>query len=88
MPRALTVRETRGFIKLVGNRRTNKLVGAPIFATDASEMIEEPTVAISHGISIDDLAAAFHSYLTPTEGLKLAAQTFTKDVKKLSSCAA
>jgi hypothetical protein len=32
--------------------------------------------------------AAFHPYLTLVEGIKLAAQTFTKDVKKLSCCAA
>ncbi|MBI1873492.1 MAG: mercury(II) reductase [Acidobacteria bacterium] len=88
VPRALAARETRGFIKLVADRRTNRLVGAHILATEAGEMIQEPTLAIRHGISIDDLAAAFHPYLTLAEGLKLAAQTFTKDVKKLSCCAA
>ena len=51
-------------------------------------MIQEPTLAIKYGIGIDDLAAAFHPYLTLAEGIKLAAQTFTKDVKKLSCCAA
>lgn len=88
VPRALAARETRGFIKLVADRRTNRLVGAHILATEAGEMIQEPTLAIRHGISIDDLAAAFHPYLTLAEGIKLAAQTFTKDVKKLSCCAA
>ncbi|MBI2222321.1 MAG: mercury(II) reductase [Acidobacteria bacterium] len=88
VPRALAARETRGFIKLVADRRTNRLVGAHILATEAGEMIQEPTLAIKYGISIDDLAAAFHPYLTLAEGVKLAAQTFTKDVKKLSCCAA
>jgi len=88
VPRALAARETRGFIKLVADRRTNRLVGAHILATEAGEMIQEPTLAIKYGISIDDLAAAFHPYLTLSEGIKLAAQTFTKDVKKLSCCAA
>lgn len=87
VPRALAARETRGFIKLVADRHTNRLVGAHILATEAGEMIQEPTLAIKHGISIDDLAAAFHPYLTLGEGIKLAAQTFTKDVKKLSCCA-
>jgi mercuric reductase len=50
-------------------------------------MIQEPTLAIRHGLTIDDLAGAFHPYLTLAEGIKLAAQTFTKDVKKLSCCA-
>jgi mercuric reductase len=88
VPRALAARETRGFIKLVADRRSNRLVGAHILATEAGEMIQEPTLAIKYSISIDDLAAAFHPYLTLAEGIKLAAQTFTKDVKKLSCCAA
>jgi mercuric reductase len=88
VPRALAARETRGFIKLVADRHTNQLVGAHILATEAGEMIQEPTLAIKYGISVDDLASAFHPYLTLSEGIKLAAQTFTKDVKKLSCCAA
>ena len=87
VPRALAARETRGFIKLVADRQTNRLVGAHILATDAGEMIQEATLAIRHGLTIDDLAGAFHPYLTLAEGIKLAAQTFTKDVKKLSCCA-
>lgn len=88
VPRALAARETRGFIKLLADRRTNRLVGAHILATEAGEMIQEPALAIRHGLSVDDLASAFHPYLTLAEGIKLAAQTFTKDVKKLSCCAA
>ncbi|MPZ20836.1 MAG: mercury(II) reductase [Luteitalea sp.] len=88
VPRALAAHESRGFIKLVADRRTNRLVGAHILASEAGEMIQEPTLAITHGISIDELAGAFHPYLTLAEAVKLAAQTFTKDVKKLSCCAA
>lgn len=88
VPRAMVARDTRGFIKLVADRGTRRLVGAHILAAEAGEMIQEPTLAIRHGIGIDDLASAFHPYLTLAEGIKLAAQTFTRDVKKLSCCAA
>lgn len=88
VPRAIAARDTRGFINLVADRRTNRLVGAHILAPEAGEMIQEPALAIKYGISVDDLATAFHPYLTLAEGIKLAAQTFTKDVKKLSCCAA
>jgi mercuric reductase len=44
--------------------------------------------AIRHGIGVSDLASAFHPYLTQAEGLKLCAQTFGKDVAKLSCCSA
>ncbi len=51
-------------------------------------MITEPALAVKLGLTIEDLTAAFHPYLTLSEGIKLAAQTFTKDVAKLSCCAA
>ena len=51
-------------------------------------MITEPALAIKHGLTIDDLTSAFHPYLTLSEGIKLAAQTFDKDVARLSCCAA
>lgn len=51
-------------------------------------MIMEPALAIRFGLTITDLTSAFHPYLTLSEGIKLAAQTFDKDVAKLSCCAA
>jgi mercuric reductase len=88
VPRALAARDTRGSITLVADRRTKRLLGAHILATEAGEMIQEPALAIRHRLTIDDLAGAFHPYLTLAEGIKLAAQAFTRDVKKLSCCAA
>ncbi len=88
VPRALAARETRGFVKLVGVAATRKIIGAHILASEAGEMITEPALAIKFGLTIEDLAATFHPYLTLSEGIKLAAQTFTKDVAKLSCCAA
>ena len=48
----------------------------------------EAALAIRHGITVPELASAFHPYLTLSEGLKLAALSFGRDVKKLSCCAA
>ena len=45
---------------------------------------ENPAV---NGLTIENLTSAFHPYLTLSEGVKLAAQTFDKDVAKLSCCA-
>ncbi len=88
VPRALTARDTRGFVKLVADRVTRKIIGAQILAAEAGEMITEPALAIKFGLTIEDVASAFHPYLTLSEGIKLAAQTFDKDVAKLSCCAA
>lgn len=86
--RSLAARHTRGFVKLVADAATRKIVGAHILASEAGEMITEPALAIKFGLAIEDLTATFHPYLTLSEGIKLAAQTFSKDVSKLSCCAA
>jgi mercuric reductase len=87
VPHALAARDTRGFIRLVADASTRRLVGAHILASEAGEMITEPALAIRFGLTIDDLASSFHPYLTLSEGIKLAAQAFDKDVAKLSCCA-
>jgi mercuric reductase len=87
VPRALAARDTRGFVKLVADAATRKIMGAQILAAEAGEMITEPALAIKFGLTIDDLASAFHPYLTLSEGIKLAAQTFDRDVAQLSCCA-
>ncbi len=88
VPRALAARDTRGFVKLIRERGTDRLVGAVILAPEAGDLIMEPALAIRHGIPVSELARAFHPYLTGAEAIKLAAQTFDKDVAKLSCCAA
>lgn len=87
VPRALAARDTRGFIKLVKERGTDRLLGATILAPEAGDLVMEPALAIRHRIGVSQLASAFHPYLTQAEGIKLAAQTFGKDVSKLSCCA-
>jgi mercuric reductase len=88
VPRSLAAHDTRGFVKLVADGTTRKIIGAHILAAEAGEMIMEPALAIKLGLTIEDLASTFHPYLTLSEGIKLAAQTFDKDVAKLSCCAA
>ncbi|GAC1530482.1 MAG: mercury(II) reductase [Sediminibacterium sp.] len=87
VPRALAANDTRGFIKLIRNPETDKLLGARIIAPEGGELIMELSLAIKYGISVMDLAQSFHPYLTLGEGIKLAALTFGKDITKLSCCA-
>lgn len=87
VPRALAARDTRGLIKLVADGQTRKLLGAHILAPEGADSIQTAAIAIRCGLTIDDLAEAIFPYLTTVEGLKLAAQTFDKDVSKLSCCA-
>jgi mercuric reductase len=88
VPRALAARDTRGFIKLIADPTTRRIVAAHILANEAGEMITEPTLAIKAGLTVEDVTSTLHPYLTLSEGIKLAAQAFDKDVKMLSCCAA
>ena len=87
VPRCLAARDTRGFIKLLKEKGTDQLVGASILAPEGSELLMEISLAMQYNIPVTKLATMFHPYLTLGEGIKLAAQTFNKDVKKLSCCA-
>jgi mercuric reductase len=44
--------------------------------------------AVKFGLTVDDLADTWAPYLTMSEGMKLAAQSFGRDVSLLSCCAA
>lgn len=87
VPRALAARDTRGLIKLVADKHTDKLIGAQIMAPEGADSIQTATLAIKCGLTVTDLADTIFPYLTTVEGLKLAAQTFDKDVSMLSCCA-
>ena len=87
VPRALAARDTRGLIKLVADGATGKLIGAHILAPEGADSIQTAALAIKHAMTYADLGDMIFPYLTTVEGLKLAAQTFDKDVAKLSCCA-
>ena len=56
-------------------------------ADQAGELIQTAALALRARMSVDELAGQLFPYLTMVEGLKLCAQTFSKDVKQLSCCA-
>lgn len=87
VPRALANFDTRGFLKLVVEVGSGRLIGVQAVAPDAGELIQTTALAIRARMTVEALADQLFPYLTMVEGLKLAAQTFTKDVKALSCCA-
>lgn len=87
VPRALANFETGGFVKLVTEAGSRRLIGTEVVAHNGGEIIETAALAIRHGMTAADLAGELFPYLTMSESLKLCAQTFVKDVSKLSCCA-
>ena len=87
VPRALANFDTRGFIKLVIEEGSRRLIGVQAVTPEAGELIQAAALAIRARMTVEELADQLFPYLTMVEGLKLAAQTFKKDVKALSCCA-
>jgi len=87
VPRALVNFDTGGFIKIVAERDSGQLLGVQAVAGEAGELIQTAVMALRAGMTVNDIANELFPYLTMVEGLKLCAQTFTKDVKQLSCCA-
>lgn len=88
VPRALANFDTRGFIKIVAEANSGRLLGVQAVAAGAGEVIQAAAIAMRAKMTVSDLAAQLFPYLTMVEGLKLCAQTFSKDVRQLSCCAA
>jgi mercuric reductase len=88
VPRALVNRDTRGFVKIVAEQATGQILGATVVADGAGDVIQAAVYAIRFGLTTDQVASTWSPYLTFAEGFKLAAQTFKRDVSKLSCCAA
>ncbi len=87
VPRALANLDTRGFIKLVAEKASGRLLGCQVLAAEGGEIIQSAAMAIRQRMTIPEMADMLYPYLTMVEGLKLCAQTFSKDVKQLSCCA-
>ncbi len=87
LPRALAARDTRGLIKLVADAATGRLLGGVIVAPEGADSVQTLAMALKFGMTAQALGETIFPYLTTVEGLKLAAQTFDRDVAKLSCCA-
>jgi mercuric reductase len=87
LPRALANFETGGFVKIVADAGSGRLLGVQTLAAEGGEVIQTAALAIRNEMTVEDLAGQLFPYLTMVEGLKLCAQTFSRDVSQLSCCA-
>lgn len=88
VPRALVNRDTRGFVKIVADADTGRIVGVTAVAKEAGDLAAAGVYILTAGMTVDQVATTWSPYLTMAEGIKIAAQSFRTDVSKLSCCAA
>jgi dihydrolipoamide dehydrogenase len=71
--RAMTTRETRGFVRLVADS-DGRVVGGQVVGPEASELIAEIGLAVETGVTLDELAATIHAHPTLSEATMEAAE--------------
>jgi dihydrolipoamide dehydrogenase len=71
--RARGMDETDGFVKVIGDAKTDRLLGVHILGAGASDMIAEATLAMEFAACVEDIGHAFHAHPTMPEALREAA---------------
>jgi mercuric reductase len=62
------------------------ILGVHIVAPMAADLIHEATLAVKFELTVDDIIDTVHVFPTLSEGIKLAAQAFTRDISVMSCC--
>ena len=75
--RAKTNRDTDGFVKIIANAKTDRVLGVHIIASIAGSMIAEAALAMEFGATSEDIAYTCHAHPTHAEALKEAAMAVT-----------
>ena len=76
--RAKTINESEGFVKILADSKTDKILGVHIIGQHAGEMIAEMSVAMEFGASSEDIARTCHAHPTFSEAIKEAALSVEK----------
>ena len=71
--RARAMNSTDGFVKILADRKTDRLLGAHIVGPDAGTLIAELATAMEFGASAEDVARICHAHPTLNEAVKEAA---------------
>ena len=70
--------EADGFVKILADKKTDKVLGVHIVGPDAGNLIAELSLAMEFGASSEDIARTCHAHPTLTEAIKEAALAVDK----------
>jgi dihydrolipoamide dehydrogenase len=76
--RAKAIDDTEGFVKILSDKTTDKVLGAHIIGPHAGELIAEICIAMEFGASSEDIARTCHAHPTFSEAVKEAALSVDK----------
>ncbi len=86
LTKASIMGETEGIIKITVDPNNNRVVGMHILAPNATDIITEGAYALKNGYTIEDIIATSHIFPSISEGIKLAAQSFIRDMSRMACC--
>jgi dihydrolipoamide dehydrogenase len=72
--KALASGESDGFAKIIGNKKTGRIIGGAIVGPEASTMIAELALGIEAGLQVEDFALTVHAHPTYAEATMEAAE--------------
>ena len=81
--RARAMGMTDGFVKIIADRKTDRILGGHIVGPRASELLGEIVVCMEFGGSSEDLGRSFHSHPTLTEVIREAALAVEKRQRQM-----
>ncbi len=76
--RAIAAGATDGFVKIIADAKTDKILGAQILGHNAGELISEVVTHMEYGGSAEDLARTIHAHPTMSEAVKEAGLAVSK----------
>jgi dihydrolipoamide dehydrogenase len=76
--RAKANQQTDGFVKILADAKTDRVLGVHIIGSDAGNMIAEAVIAMEFGASAEDIARTCHAHPTLPEAVKEAALAVAK----------
>jgi dihydrolipoamide dehydrogenase len=80
--RAKTMGSTDGFVKIIADEKTDRVLGVHIVGPRASDVLAEAVVAMEFGASSEDIARSFHGHPTLSETMREAALAVDKRARQ------
>ncbi len=78
LDRAIVESETAGFVKVLTNKGTDKIIGVTLVGAHAGDLLHEFVLAMKHGIGLGGIAATIHAYPTFAELARKAGDKYSK----------
>ena len=78
--------EADGIIKIIAEPNSGRVVGVQAMSPNATDFISEAAFIMRNNLTVDDIVNTTHIFPSFSEGVKITAQSFFRDISKMSCC--